>query len=332
MGENMMVEIAISSSASGHLRRLDMRRDLAKVADLVEICFYDTLDPEGRQYLNEMRRAAQSASIMGWASNLIDDSPMPPSGYVWEEDGCLVGNLSLIPIVVQGKRGYMIANVATHPDYRGRGIAGTLTVAALQYAQVHGAASVWLQVRDDNPSAIHIYEVNGFTERLRRTSWYSGPAFSEVPTPEGVRVGKLQPGHWPIQMEWLKRIYPSDLAWHIPIDWNLFRADLWGRIYRAFALEHLHQWSVERNGKLEGVISWKHASGFTDSIWLAIPEQIDEEAILALLINARKSIRQGQPLSLNFPAGAADEALRQAGFYKHQTLIWMEKIFFLENR
>jgi hypothetical protein len=101
---HMMVEIAISSSARGHLRRLDMRRDLAKVADLVEICFYDTLDPESRQYLNDMRKAAQNASLLGFASSLIEDASMPPSGYVWEEDGRLVGNLSLIPITLHCRR------------------------------------------------------------------------------------------------------------------------------------------------------------------------------------------------------------------------------------
>ena len=116
----MSAELALAASSQGHLRRLDMRRDLVKVADLVELCFYDTLDPEGRQYLNEMRRAAQNTSLLGWASGLIDEAPMPPSGYVWEEDGRLVGNLSLIPITWQGKKGYMIANVATHPDFRGR--------------------------------------------------------------------------------------------------------------------------------------------------------------------------------------------------------------------
>ncbi len=120
---NMVMEIAIPACAQGHLRKLDMRRDLHKVADLVELCFYDTLDPEGKQYLKEMRKAAQNASMLGWASSMIDQAPMPPSGYVWEEDGQLVGNLSLIPINIKGKRGYMIANVATHPDYRGRGIA-----------------------------------------------------------------------------------------------------------------------------------------------------------------------------------------------------------------
>jgi ribosomal protein S18 acetylase RimI-like enzyme len=324
---NMMVEIALSSAARGHLRRLDMRCDLAKVADLVEMCFYDTLDPEGKQYLNDMRRAAQNTSLMGFASNLIEESSMPPSGYVWEEDGQLVGNLSLIPITVHGKRGYMIANVATHPDFRGRGIATVLTETALEHAREHRASTVWLQVAEDNPSAIHIYVTNGFKECLRRTSWYSGPNHLEQPTPTGVIVGNRQLSHWALQRQWLTQIYPTDLTWHLPFDWNLFRPDLWGKIYRAFSLESLHHWSVERNSCLKGVVSWRHSNGYTDTIWLAVPEQIDEQATLAILLKARTAIRKEQPLSLNFPSGVAVDVLRGAGFYAYQTLIWMERKF-----
>ena len=46
-------------------------------------------------------------------------------------------------------------------------------------------AAVWLQVRDDNPSAIHIYETHGFKERMRRTNWYSGPSYPAIATTSG---------------------------------------------------------------------------------------------------------------------------------------------------
>ena len=164
----------------------------------------------------------------------------------------------------------MIANVATHPDYRGQGIATELTVTALRHAREHDATTVWLQVRDDNPSAIHIYATNGFEERLRRSSWYSGPDFIQLPD-AGVSIGKREASHWTLQREWLKSLYPDDLSWHLPFDWNLFRADTWGKFYRAFNLEFLNHWSVERNGELKGVLSWKHGGGFTDTLWLAIP-------------------------------------------------------------
>ncbi|OGO65443.1 MAG: hypothetical protein A2030_09655 [Chloroflexi bacterium RBG_19FT_COMBO_50_10] len=323
----MVVDVAIPVTAQGHLRRLDMRRDLAKVADLVELCFYDTLDPEGKQYLKEMRRAAQNASFLGWASSMIDEAAMPPSGYVWEEDGRLVGNLSLIPNNFQGRRGYMIANVATHPEYRGRGIARALTITALDYAREHNSASAWLQVRDDNPGAIHIYVTSGFQERLRRTSWFSGPNQALPSSPAGIKVGKRRTEHWMLQRNWLRRLYPPELEWHIPLDWHLFRTDIWGKMYRFFNFEYPLHWIVEHNAELKGVLTWRHTGGFTDPLWLAIPEEMDEQAILALFSKARKHIQQTHPLSLNYPAGLAVDVLRQAGFYPHQTLIWMEYKF-----
>jgi ribosomal protein S18 acetylase RimI-like enzyme len=327
MGTPMVAEIAIPAFAQGHLRRLDMRRDLEKVADLVELCFFDSLDPEGKQYLKEIRKAAQNAALFGWASSVIDQAPMPPSGYVWEEDGRLVGNLSLIPINLQGNRGYMIANVATHPEYRGCGIARALTLTALDHARYHNAVSCWLQVRDDNPSALHIYSTSGFKECLRRTSWYSGPNVNEFPENVEVRIAKRHPDQWTQQRAWLKRLYPPELEWNIPFNWNLFRADILGGIYRFIMLESLEHWSVERNSELKGVLTWRHTGGYTDPMWLAIPKQMDEEAIQAVLNKTRKHIGLLQPLSLNFPAGMAVETLRQSGFYPHQTLIWMEYKF-----
>ncbi len=320
----MMVEITVPTSVEGHLRRLDVRRDLARVADLVELCFYDTLDPEGKQYLNDMRKAAQSPSMMKLAGSLIEETALLPSGYVWEEDGRLVGNLNLIPITVRGKRGYMIANVATHPDYRGRGIATALTQTALRHAEQHGTRVVWLQVREDNPSAIHIYLDNGFIERFRRTSWYSLPSFPPATIRKEMRVINRHTHHWTLQREWLSQSYPADLSWNLPFDWNSFRPDMWGMLYRAFMLEFPRHWSVERSGKLQGVLTWKHSTGMADPLWLAVPKSMDDAATLALLLIARSAIRKDQPLSLNFAANTAVEVIRQAGFYPQQTLIWMQ--------
>ncbi len=320
----MVAEIVLPTSSDGHLRRLDMRRDLARVADLVELCFQDTLDPEGKQYLKDMRRVAQNSSWLGWASTMIDEGPMPPSGYIWEEQGQLVGNLSLIPISVHGKKSYMIANVATHPDYRNHGIAFALTLTALEHARQQHASTVWLQVRDDNPAAIHIYERSGFKERLRRTSWFSGPLPENGSISQGFRVGKRRAGHWELQRSWLKRLYPPELEWHIPMEWDLFRAGFWGSAYRLLNGEFPQHWSVEQEADLKGVLTWRHTGGFTDPIWLALPEAMDEAAVLNLLSQGRASIKNTQPLGLNYPAGLAVGVLRQAGFYTNQTLIWME--------
>ena len=55
-----------------------------------------------------------------------------------------------------------IFEVATHPDFRGRGLAGRVVQAALAGARRRGAEKGFLQVQADNARAIPIYERLGF--------------------------------------------------------------------------------------------------------------------------------------------------------------------------
>jgi GNAT superfamily N-acetyltransferase len=165
---SMSLNLPLPAAAQNHLRRLNTQRDLLAIADLVELCFYDTLDPEGRSYLRNMRESARSAQWMGWADSLADQAPIPPAGLVWEEDGRLIGNLSLIPITCQGRRCYLIANVAVHPEQRGRGIGRMLTAVALDYIRNRKAPAAWLQVRDDNRPPSHLSKT-GLSQARHRT-------------------------------------------------------------------------------------------------------------------------------------------------------------------
>jgi ribosomal protein S18 acetylase RimI-like enzyme len=325
----MTIEYPSPTYISNHLRQLDARRDLAAVADLVELCFNDTLDPEGRNYLKQMRQAAQHAALVGWATSLYPESSMPPSGLVWEEksaeDGSqrLVGNLSLIPINLQGKRAYLIANVAVHPDFRGRGIGRALTMAGLEQAQKRGAPAVWLQVRHDNPSAIHIYERVGFQERARRSTWLTTGQIPPNGTVPGLSIIRRQTSHWEQQKSWLGALYPAELSWHMPLDWKAMSPDLGGTLYRFLSWYYPRHWAALHHRHLSGLLSYTRSSGSADNLWLATPPEVDETTLIGLLIAARRSAPRNRPLSLNLPAGIAAQALQQAGFSTHQTLIWM---------
>ena len=66
------------------MRPLNILRDLPGVAELVEKCFADTIDPEGRRYLQQMRRAGQDNAFLRWASRTVETASMPLSGYVWD--------------------------------------------------------------------------------------------------------------------------------------------------------------------------------------------------------------------------------------------------------
>lgn len=73
-----------------------------------------------------------------------------------------------------------IINVATHPDFRGRGFAAATVAKALEESRSRGAESVSLEVRSSNAAAIGLYEGLGFSAVGRRKGFYKDPAEDAV--------------------------------------------------------------------------------------------------------------------------------------------------------
>ncbi len=313
------------ADARGFLRPIDPRRDLAGIADLVELCFRETLDPDGKSYLKQMRSAARASRLFSWTLDLPDQTPdLPVTGYVWEVDGRVVGNLSIIQFKYQRQRLSLIANVAVHPDYRRMGIGRQLTATALNYLQRHGSQTAWLQVRSDNPGAIHLYESLGFQERTRRTTWYNLPEMPFSAAPNGLQIGPRKALEWPQQRQWLAEVYPDAYSWHLALDWQALDASWRGAVYRVFTLTFPRHWAVHQDGSLLGSVTWLEADGFADSLFLAVPANVSPGVVQALLNQVRRDIPRRKHLTLNCPADLAPEAIQAAGFYAQQTLLWME--------
>ena len=55
-----------------HLRLMEPQRDLLQVADLIELCFTETLDSDGFQYLRQVRAMARSSKWMTWMYNMAE--------------------------------------------------------------------------------------------------------------------------------------------------------------------------------------------------------------------------------------------------------------------
>jgi GNAT superfamily N-acetyltransferase len=305
------------------IRPFDPRRDLEPVADLVELCFADTLDPDGREYIGRMRAAASHPSFISWAATAEWSNPAM-SGYIWHQEGRIVGNVSLIPYYIHSQRYYLIANVAVHPDYRRRGIARRLTEQAIQHAHQRNAPSVWLHVREDNPAAVELYDTLGFLERARRTTWFSMPDYSQPVLPPGVRFTTPPGRNWAEQRSWLAQDYPAELSWHMPFRMNLLRPGIVGEFFRFLYNATIQQWALLSTSRLLGTVAWQTASGYANPLWLATPPYSDERTVHALLVYARQHVPSTRPLMLDYPARQYDGAISKAGFSAHQTLIWME--------
>jgi ribosomal protein S18 acetylase RimI-like enzyme len=315
--------------APSNLRPFDVRKDLNAVADLVETCFADTLDEDGHRYVGQMRGAARNPSYLRWAMAVAENAPMPFSGYVWVENGYLAGNLSLIPYRYQGKRCYLIANVAVDPAYRRRGIARALTSSAIEHGRKRGADEIWLHVRAENSAAMNLYQSLDFHEQARRTTWEIRPssAGKNSPRPEfspqGIEITKPTSQFWEQYRQWLRSQYPPQLTWHQPFHLAALRPGFSGGVYRFFTGNHLQQWAAQRGQTPIGLLSWMPHSKHADHLWFA-PSPGEEEAVIAAIFPiALRQLANRRRMLLDYQAGQASAPLKDLGFRVQQTLIWM---------
>ncbi len=157
----MFAENVLGHTDGEPLRPFLIERDLSPLADLIEIAFQDELERTGNPVVTEMRRLARLGPLLWLVGGSTGLLPPLMDGYVWVEDGALVGNASLTcESRAQGL--WSISNVAVLPAYRRRGIARRLMEATIRRAVDRGARRLVLEVNADNQAARQLYRSQGF--------------------------------------------------------------------------------------------------------------------------------------------------------------------------
>lgn len=308
-----------------HIRPVNIVRDLPAIADLIELCFGQTMDEDGWEYVRQLRQSARDARYLTWALGLMESDKIPISGFVYEENDVILGNLTLIPIHQPKRKMFLIANVAVRPEYRKRGIGRLLTQSAVNYAHDHQANSCWLQVRVDNPGAEHLYSTLGFIERARRTTWLYRPD-EELGFPGAdIQLGPLTMSVWGKTARWLDETYPASFRWNLTIKPERLRPGFTNWLDRVLRSEPMRSWAAYQNQQLVGALFWEPSRLFSDNLWLAADPQFEEQVTAALLPTAVMELRSRKPLGLNYPARVDPDYFLNTGFSHHLSLIWMEK-------
>lgn len=308
------------------IRHFDLARDLDPVADLIELCFPIDTDPDGQAYVNQMRKSAREMRLMGWLAGFSDQYPMRNSGFVWEEHGQIIGNLSLIPLKKEGRRVHLIANVAVHPGYRRRGIARKLTQRALHALHRQGETQVWLQVRDDNPAAVGLYRELGFAEQAIRTTWRMRPydlTYQSKPCKPPYTVQRMLRRDWTSQRAWLEDAYPANVRWQLPLNIHRFSPGLLQCVTNFMEGASIKHWTVSHNGQVQGVITWQKSDTYADNLWLAFPIEREAELLPESLAQVLTRLPKKHPVSIDYPKGRCAEQLSELGFEEFRSLIWM---------
>lgn len=308
----------------GTIRSFDLARDGEVVANLIEEAFALKNDPDGQVVLIQMRensRRLQQASWMPMTGSVL--------GFVWEVDGRLVGNVSVIPYTHKARRLHLVANVAVDPAFRNQGIGKALISRALQYSRQFGVREVWLQVKRDNESAIGMYQQLGFRrdhclDVWKKSGLIRSNPFQHYRYPSLYEVRSREFADWQNQKEWLDLNYPLAVRWYSPLDFTELSPWAWLNPLKWASLLELHQFSLTVGEKLSAVLSLQRTNLRSDNLYIAAPETSSEsEHVKLLLTRFMQEDWSGRPLVVEYPASRAATGFEANGFTLTRTLLWM---------
>ncbi|MBC7250779.1 MAG: GNAT family N-acetyltransferase [Anaerolineae bacterium] len=221
----MVTQVARQGTAFHGLRPLDPARDLGQLAQLIEESFGDDLGGEGRAALQDLRLLSRLGPLVFLLERISPELRDYLSGFVWIEDGQVVGNVTVTRVGGLARR-WAISNVAVSRAYRRRGIARHLMEAAIEQARLAGGEEVLLRVRIDNDAARQLYESLGFRQ-VTATTEMELPAVRAVKpvAVSGFTLRRRRHREWRQTMELAHQAIPASLQRLQPVRSSNYRLD-----------------------------------------------------------------------------------------------------------
>jgi ribosomal protein S18 acetylase RimI-like enzyme len=311
-----------------------LRTDLAPLADLIELAFADTMDSSGRAAVREMRalsRLGTGLSVLSGMNDLVQGIGL---GYVWIQDARLVGNVSIYPANLPSSMGpiWIVANVAVHPDYRGRGIARQLMVASLDAIRKRGGnpPTAILQVERANAPARKLYDSLGFISEGAWRHWRRSGGARIPPALENppAYITRRRRGEWRAEYALAERVRPDGLGWQRPLHKRLFHRSLPGYLNDLINMRSTERLVIHSEDEREIRASlWIERAFAASSVQLMLLVDPDYQGIYdeALINLVTRRYGGRTPLSLEHPADdvIASAILERYHFYTQRTLVHM---------
>jgi GNAT superfamily N-acetyltransferase len=322
--------VTANSPINRGLRPINLARDIRPVLALLNTSFGPLRDSQGR-VISDRFSLSQAAPFTRRLS-MMSRGFVP--GFVWEESGRIVGNVTLLESPIHGR--FLVANVAVHPDYRRRGIARALMEEALAHITSWRGHQVYLQVESDNEAALALYDSLAFERRGVVRHWHARLAKLRLLSPEQIAGPPARPLHrreWRAARELDRLGFNPDLNWPAPPPADHYKSGLWQRLNDLLNGRRQETWTIEdldAPGQpllaLADIVSeWSRPH----QLRLCITPQRHDDLLGPVLHTAVKRLARfrGGKILLNHPAAspAAEELFKAAGFQPRRTLTVMRK-------
>ena len=192
-----MVSLVRSGAGPRFIRPMNPFRDWGAVANLMRVVFQSDVSAASLPVFPDWPWLKWLRPVISLFEALGMETPEQMLGYVWEDGGRIVGNVTLgLSDPRQGT--WLLSNVGVHPQFRRRGIARALVETSVNQTRNHGGRYLTLQVHADNIEARGLYESLGF-DTLERSREFAGLSGVATPAPaQGWRLQAPQREQWAV--------------------------------------------------------------------------------------------------------------------------------------
>ncbi len=237
---------------------LDIRRDLDGLGELMTIAFADNIAATGNDFLAEVRILKKLVPLIIFLRRVSKTFRHRLDGFVIKDQDKIISAIIIKQLGAENKN-WEIGNVATHPDYRQRGLARKLVMHAIEHARTHGAETCLLEVRSENTPAFQLYSNAGFahydsTTILRLENTQDVQSLQAV----DVTIRPINRSEWKLHYELACLETPQEVQAFLPVSAAKFQVSalekLIERLLGLFRKTDEYNWAFEKGGKLIGIV------------------------------------------------------------------------------
>ncbi len=241
----MAVVARPQSNSKDGPRPININKDIPQILRLLELCFGSAIHGDGRNILTSDSMNQSPAFL--W--RMTPAAGKLAQGIVWEVNGRIVGNVTLLSTKVPGR--FLIVNVAVHPDFRRQQIAKNMMVAVTEQVKRLKGREILLQVVKTNTAANMLYQSLKYDQLGSITSWYSNLSRIrrigvESDTPD---IRELKSSEWRAAYTLDTSVLSPELSWPEPPDQNMYKTGVFDRVANFLNGRQIETWVTRNESK-----------------------------------------------------------------------------------
>jgi ribosomal protein S18 acetylase RimI-like enzyme len=323
-----MVSVARSGAGTRVIRPMNPFRDWGAVAHLMRVVFQSDVSAASLPVFPDWAWLNWLRPLVALFGSLGLEPPEQMLGYVWEDEGRIIGNVTLGLSDAQHGT-WLLSNVGVHPDYRRQGIARALVETAANETRRHGGRYLTLQVDSDNSAARRLYETMGF-DTLERISEFVGLSVPAWPSfAHGWRLQPPQREQWAVVRSMTTAHLPRplwackhSLSGYFRVSANLGLLDEFVDLLRGLRPA---EWCLLRDGAvIGGMVAQAQVSWGMNRVVIHVLPEARAEVEELLVGQAMAHLQRYAPRRTQFIASADHaalfEILRRHDFREGRTL------------